>query len=68
MRIWESALAKEMVLEADGLEQEFAQRKRVGIEHRTFFNHKTAIEEMLGIEIKNDRAIILHEQPFPGEF
>lgn len=54
MRIWESALAKEMVLEADGLEQEFAQRKRVGIEHRTFFNHKTAIEEMLGIEIKND--------------
>lgn len=51
MRIRESAIAKEMVLEADGLEQESDQRQQVCIEHRTFFNHKTAIEEMLGIEI-----------------
>lgn len=27
------------------------------LSERTFFNHKTAIEEMLGIEIKNDRTM-----------
>ena len=27
------------------------------LSERTFFNHKTGIEEMLGIEIKNDRTM-----------
>lgn len=32
------------------------------------YEFDTIVPDLLGFEIKDDRAIILHEQPFPGEF